>query len=1088
MDCRTIIAATAFSLSLMSRLALPAWAQDENAAATDEYFETHVRPLLINRCLDCHSGEEPEGDLQLDSLAGMLAGGTRGPAIVPGDSAGSLLVLAINHAGQLDMPPRQKLPQEEIAILTDWITAGANWPGEQPTRPEAATPEEATITEEDRAFWSFQLVREYTIPEVANSEWCQSPIDHFILSRLEQAGLSPAPAADKRTLIRRATLDLIGLPPTPEEIADFLADDSPEAFAKVVDRLLASPRYGERWGRYWLDVARYADSNGLDENLAFANAWRYRDYVIDAFNADRPYDEFLREQIAGDLLPATDDPSIALRRVVATGFLSLGAKMLAEDDPVKMEMDIIDEQVDTLGRAVLGLTLGCARCHDHKFDPILMTDYYGLAGIFKSTTTMENFSVVARWQELPVAVPSEAERFEALRDQLAELNSSRKTLIDQESQTLLAEARQQLGDYLVEALRRDALDSIAASQPVSKVRLTEATVEHQILREADEFDRGNVQKNFDSYGESIGVLVNLGETPNFTEYDIVVPADGVYRFDIRLAAAGSRPVSLYVDGELQCTVADQVTGSWTPESQQWFSETLLTLSAGPHVLRLEQPEAFPHIDQFLLTPVTADSSQHAWLMELESQSAGRVGLHAQIIGNLRHELKDASQDAAHVLHPLAVLVHQGGAKDQAAGDSTFEQTLLAAGAFESPIGLAERYQSLAEQTLAESGDEANDAALQPLRDFLNAADGPFRFAEVPLSDAAKATVADLDTQIANIDADLKNAPMAMAVSEGTAQDLRMHYRGSHFTLGDIVPRRLPTVFVSAEQPAFTTEASGRLELADWLTNGEHPLTARVMVNRIWQMHFGHGLVRTPDNFGRLGGLPTHPELLDWLAARFVDSGWSIKEMHREILLSAAWQQSTQWNDEPAAVDPENKLLWRMNRHRMDAEALRDSILAVGGGLDLTMGGSLLPTANREYVTSTASINVEVYDNPRRTIYLPVVRSAVNDYLNAFDFGDPSVMRGQRDRTTIAPQALFLMNSSLAAEQSESLARRLLEIADESARVTALFETLYARPPEGQEITVCLDFVSERGQPTSELEAWKALCRAMMASNEFYFID
>ncbi len=1095
-----------YAVSMLWFAVLCAWAttagaQDEtSAAATDEFFESHVRPLLVNRCIDCHSGDEPEGELQLDSLAGMLTGGSRGPAIVPGDTAGSLLVLAINHAGQLDMPPRQKLPQDEIAILTQWVEAGANWPGEQPTRPAASTETEVTITDEDRSFWSFQAVREPAVPEVASIDWCRSPIDHFILNRLEQAELTPVSAADKRTLIRRATLDLIGLPPTPDEIADFLADDSPDNFAKVVDRLLASPRYGERWGRYWLDVARYADSNGLDENLAFANAWRYRDYVIQAFNEDRPYDVFLQEQIAGDLLLPTDDAAATLHRIIATGFLSLGAKMLAEDDPVKMEMDIIDEQVDTLGRAVMGLTLGCARCHDHKFDPILMNDYYGLAGIFKSTTTMENFSVVARWQEVPVATLTEIEQHRRLVDQQDELQARIDELLGQYEEQVLSLARRQFNAYLLEAFRLALFNTLAESRPISDERLTAANTPGLIVREAEDFDRGNVNRDFETYGNEIGVLVNIGDTPNFTEYEIDVAESGVYRFDIRYAAADSRPCQLFVDGKMRAIVAGDETGTWNPDSQTWFMETLIALDAGPHVLRLEQPDFFPHIDQFALTALPADSS---WNLEhLQFPTAtDEVDLHAEIVDNLRVDFRDAKDDPGALLHPWWQFFESGGEVASAETDSTQLNQLLAGEPPTSWNELAQRYQSLADLLLDEESASGEAGDLQPFQRVLFDEEGPFQLDDVPLDDAAESQLAEWEEQVEKLEESLNMTSMAMAVSDGEIEDLRIHLRGSHVTLGDVVPRRMPVVFTSSEQFDLTNESSGRLELAAWLTDPEHPLTARVMVNRIWQMHFGHGLVRTPDNFGRLGELPSHPELLDWLAARFVESGWSIKAMHRQILLSATWQQSTEWNARGAEVDPENILLWRMNRQRLDAESLRDSLLAVGGELDLTMGGSLLPTENRAYVTNTSSINVEVYDNPRRTIYLPIVRSSVFDYLNAFDFGDPSVMRGQRDRTTIAPQALYLMNSNLAAEQAESLAGSLLMVDDHAARVCQLFETLFARLPDDAETSACLEFVarySEQQEPTTgsdtdpaaagELAAWKALCRSLMASNEFYFID
>jgi hypothetical protein len=376
--------------------ALPVAAEDDVA-----FFEKRVRPLLIQHCLECHSEDSAESDLRLDSLAAMLRGGERGPAIVVGKPDESLLISAVRHGELLKMPPKRKLATAEVAALERWIARGAAWPGVVPAPIAVGSPAKssAAMAESRRNHWSFQRPTVVEIPRVTNATWPQSPMDAFVLKRLESHAITPAPRADKATLIRRVTLDLLGIPPSPEEIDAFERDETPDAWPRLINRLLASPRYGERWGRHWLDVARYADSNGLDENLAYANAFRFRDYVVNAWNRDLSFDQFVREQLAGDLLSPTGDVETDVERIVATGFLSLGAKMLAEDDPVKMQMDIIDEQVDTIGRVFLGMSFGCARCHDHKFDPVTTVDYYGLAGIFASTKTMETHTVVAQWLE-----------------------------------------------------------------------------------------------------------------------------------------------------------------------------------------------------------------------------------------------------------------------------------------------------------------------------------------------------------------------------------------------------------------------------------------------------------------------------------------------------------------------------------------------------------------------------------------------------------------------------------------------------------------------------------------------------------------
>ncbi|MDB5342077.1 MAG: Planctomycete cytochrome [Schlesneria sp.] len=499
------------------------------AAETSDaaFFETKVRPLLIAKCQECHAGDKAKAGLRLDSREAVLAGGESGTAAIAGKPDESLLIEVIGYRNALQMPPKAKLPDAEIAVLTEWVRRGIPWPNSKSTVAAPAAKMAATdFTEEQKSFWAFQKVRRDLPPPVKNEAWIRSPIDQYILADLEAQGLTPAREADRRTLIRRVTLDLTGLPPTPDEVADFTSETAVDALERLIDRLLASPRYGERWARHWLDVARYADSNGLDENLAYATAFRFRDYVVKAFREDKPYDRFLIEQIAGDLLPAEStqqglNPSAeAFDGLIATGFLCLGAKMLAEDDPVKMQMDIIDEQVDTVARAVMGLTMGCARCHDHKFDPITAEDYYGLAGIFKSTQTMDTFTVVARWHERPLATTQQLQQ----RDERQQLASTQKQVVEQlkadATEAILSEARRHPGAYLLAATREFQL---AEQLKGAKPRGNEPNLRELvgvILIEAEDYARGNVLKERSNYGKDIGVLVNRGEAPNFTEYDL----------------------------------------------------------------------------------------------------------------------------------------------------------------------------------------------------------------------------------------------------------------------------------------------------------------------------------------------------------------------------------------------------------------------------------------------------------------------------------------------------------------------------------------------------------------------------------------
>lgn len=789
------------------------------------FFEAKIRPVLARHCYDCHGPDEQSSDLRLDTAEGIFRGGKAGPAVVAGDPEQSLIFSAIGHRNpDLMMPPEEKLSAVDIANIKKWIEDGAAYPGPMP-KLLAAKP--GIDVAKAKQFWSFQKPTKPAVPKVQDSTWAQTEIDHFILSALEAKQLAPADIAVKRTLIRRATIDLLGLPPTPEEIDAFLNDDSPNAFAKVVDRLLASPQYGEHWGRHWLDVARYADSNGMDENLAFGNAWRYRDYVIAAFNHDKPFNQFVMEQIAGDLLPPVANPAVERERLTATAFLSLGPKVLAEPDVKKFEMDIVDEQIDTVGRAFLGLTLGCARCHDHKFDPITADDYYALAGIFKSTRTMsdQKVGVIATWYEHPLDTP-------ATRQQKQELKAS------------IAAKQQSIID----------LTAKANAELLAKLKATTLPKGHE--------------------------------------------------------------------------------GQYAAETKKKLDE-----------LRAE-------VAKLKKTPV----------------------------------------------------------------------------------------------------DEAS----------------------------------------------------IMGVTEGTPTDVRIHVRGSHMTLGKLSPRHVPTVLSDDSAPTFSPESSGRLELAQWLTRPDHPLVTRVIVNRVWRWHFGQGLVKTTDNFGKLGEAPSNLALLNWLALQFVEDGWSMKTLHRRIMLSSVYQQASR-NDNAAVadragrVDPENQLLWRMNVRRLEAESIRDSILAVSGALDRSMGGSLLHVKTKEFLFNHTSMDGTKYDVTRRSIYLPVIRNNMYDVFQLFDYADSSTVNGSRESTTVAPQALFMMNSDLVVKSTQEMATRILisNAKNDDDRIAQLHLMTYGRLPSHKEIARANAFLNrfESAATTREPDAirrrllgWQTLCQVMIASNEFVYVQ
>ncbi len=1166
---------------LIFSLGLIAVADDPSDTKVDaksvELFEKRIRPLLVERCFACHGEDQAESELRLDSRADMLEGGSRGAAIIPGDPDKSLLIRAVNHADTLAMPPKEKLAQRDINDLIAWVKNGAVWTDSD--KPKTATKKSVVksetkpmqFTEEQKNFWSFQPMKNPRPPrsptlrvgpngsKALDSEsratWLQSPIDCFILTELESRSLKPAEIADKRTLIRRATFDLIGIPPTPEEVAEFLADNEPDAFTRVIDRLLASPRYGERWGRHWLDVARYGDSNGLDENLAQANAFRYRDWVISAFNRDLPFDEFVREQIAGDLLPPDGDPNdpvVAAKqseRLTATGFLVIAAKMLAEDDPLKMQMDIVDEQVDTIGKAFMGLTLGCARCHDHKFDPLPMADYYSLAGIFKSTKAMENYSVVARWQERPLASPVVTQQLAEQKQRIAGKQAEINQLIAKANEQLLDESRNRVADYVRAAAREIYLEKSSHSFGAEFDKRTDKSAPPpdgvQVI-EAENYQRGNALKLTTGYGEGIGVILSNGNGEWTAEYDVTVPTAGLYQIEVRYAAADSRPTQLSLNGHIvKPNGLNEVTGSWNPDTNRWHVEGSYEFKAGVNAIRLFRKPPLPHIDKLLIAPVTLATGGSPVVVAVTDLRPAFV---AQWKRHLEKSVEDPNTPFADWRGLLMSIERTKGTERTKATESLQQLLLLADKTGEELSDVVTAWKQLKATEAGKATTELPNARQETLRKLVfNTTEGaPFavpKNAEEYFAAEAKTALQSRRDEVKQLEAALPKLPEAMAVSEGVVEDLPIHLRGNHTTLGkERLPRRFPRVVAGDQQTPIAADRSGRLEFARWLTEPNHPLTARVAVNRIWQGHFGEGLVRSPDNFGLLGDKPTHPALLDWLAQEFMglsarrgspdpaegstaglperslnaDQGrptvttsggvgrpapsardWSLKRLHRAIMLSSAYQMQTTFNDAAFLTDPDNRLWWRRNRRRLEVEAVRDSLLAVSGRLDNSMGGSLLPSPNRAYVTGTANNYPKIYDTNRRSVYLPVIRSALYELYQVFDFAEPSVLNGKRDTTTLATQALFMINSQLVGDQAGDIASRVLAAdGDDADRVRRVFQITLQREPTSSEVSRALDFVqgfdaaAETGGTPAErrLAAWKGFCRALLASSEFLFVE
>jgi hypothetical protein len=920
----------------------------DQARASDptgvEFFEEKIRPVLVEKCYRCHSAEAEEAgklkaNLLLDRREGMLLGGDSGPAVVPGKPEESSLIEALRYEF-LMMPPEGKLPDPVIADFETWIEHGAFDPrdGQIPAAPKPGIDLEA-----GRQHWAYQPPEATTPPVVEDTSWPINDVDRFVLGRLEAESLRPVSEADRGTLIRRLSFDLIGLPPTPEEVDAFLADASPTAYEDLVDRLLASPHFGERWGRHWLDVSRFAESFTL-RGLILGEAWRYRDFVIDAFNDDMPFDRFVREQVAGDLMPA-ESLEDRRRQRIATGFLALGNTNLEEQDKEQLRMDVVDEQVDTIGKALLGQTIGCARCHDHKFDPIPTADYYALAGILRNARAM-NHANVSEWIEVPL--PMEPDREAAVKAH----------------QQAVAALEARVEEGRAKAGERPAGGVLALADAPGIV--------------VDDAQAGKVGNWADStysgtfLGEGYLHDENAGKGEKTLTFQPDIPEAGPFEVWLAYSPGGSRakavPVSiLSADGE-----------------------TTIPFD-------MSKP---PPID----------------------------GRYASL-GRFRFESNDQG---------FVQISNEG-----TSGHVTADAVLFI------PASEADGLSSVSLAAV----DEADEAA----------------------------TLKALEAELKRLREDAPPRDMALSVlEEEEIGDSRIHIRGTVHSLGDEVPRGFLRVATFGAVAPLPDDESGRLELADWIASPENPLTARVIVNRAWHWIFGSGLVRTVDNFGTTGESPSHPELLDTLAVRFMDEGWSIKSLVRTIVLSRTYRLST--DDDPTALadDPENRLLWRMNRRRLEAECIRDAILSASGQLDRAMGGRTFPADLK------ADYGFDHADE-RRSVYAPVFRNALPELFEAFDFADPSMVVGRRNSSTVAPQALFLLNHPFVIEQSRAAARRLLAEVPEGdgARVDRAYRLLLGRRPTDDERLIALRFLDGRGDDAED--AYALLIQALFASIDFRYL-
>lgn len=801
--------------------------QDQIPPDQLEFFEKRIRPVLVSKCYQCHSKDAKsiKGGLAVDTREAMRTGGDMGHAVVPGDLEASVLLEAIRYES-VEMPPKEQLPESVIADFAKWIKMGAPDPREGPS----LIKREINFSEA-KQHWAFQPIKQPGLPKLGNPHWPRGQVDQFVLEKLEAKGLAPVADADRLTLVRRLYYDLIGLPPTPDQLEAAVEDDSPNAIEKLVDELLDSPQFGERWGRHWLDVARYAESNGRERNIVYPNAWRFRDYVIASFNADKPFDQFIHEQVAGDLLEdATDE------QLVATGFLAIGPKLLNEGNRNAFLMDMVDEQIDITTRAFMGLTVSCARCHDHKFDPIPTAEYYSMAGIFRST------------------------------------------------QTLYGTKKQQ----------------------------------------------GNRQ--------------------------------------------GSDLISLSA-----------------PDGQA-------------------------------------------------NEAAKRQAF-----------VEDTTKKLEGARKRLALLQKQN-------------------------------------RELAQKKKKGKKAKPDPIQ--LN---------------EIKKSLGNTRKRIATLQKELKEGPnssanRAMGVRDGKVADSPVYVRGEASSPKGSSPRGFLTILdPDLEQPLLNTEQSGRMELANWITSGQNPLTARVTVNRVWHHLFGNGIVGTVDNFGTTGEKPTHPELMDFLANRFVDQGWSIKSLVRDLVLTRTYQLSGEYVAANYECDPDNLLLWRHQPQRVDAESLRDALLLASGQLVLKPSdGSPVSKLNGEFGRGVSIRDMSI-GNHHRSVYLPIIRNAVPEALKLFDFAEPSILVGERPVTTVPTQALFFLNSKFVTKQSDVLAENLLtnDSMDDDARIDRAYKAVLARPAAASEIEraknyiqqTSVRFAQDRGDKLETRKlAWAGFCQALFGTAEFRYVE
>lgn len=938
---------------LILALPNPLWG---NESKEFDFFEKKIRPIFIRNCYECHSEESKKlkGSLLLDRRDGWMKGGDSGPVIFPGDPNNSILIKAIRYeSSDLQMPPDRKLSKEEIADIEQWVTNGANDPREEKIGiVKKSRPFLTKGLVEGRKYWAFKVLKDHPLPGVGLKKWPVDPIDYFILEKLESQKLKPAVKADPNTLLRRIYFDLTGLPPSPDQINAFVLNRSPDAYSKLVDNLLGSKRFGERWGRHWLDVARYADTTGGGRNKPFPNASRYRDYVINSFNKDKPFDRFIIEQIAGDLIPSDSDSEYN-ENLTGTGFLALGPHNYELQDKELLRMEVVDEQLSAVGRAFMGITMGCARCHDHPFDPIPTKDYYSMAGIFRSTNSL-----------VPGNVASFHER--ELRDQF---NLQRK-----EHSKIMASFEKKLKEALsvLKSLGGEKVNSTRSQRSLDPLSLNGIVIDDSEAKLSGKWISSTHINGF--VGKRYLHDENKDKGNKSITFSANIPHDGEYEVQVSYTCGPNRskrtPVTvMHADGEQKIHI-DQ--------------------SKAPKILGI-----FESVGKFQFDKKKRE------VVQITTEGTTKVVI----------------ADAIRLV----------------------------------PVGK----ESIANLSQSNPDDSENKKRVK-----------------IQIKDAEK-QVAELKK---SIEEHKKRAPpevqkVMSILEQKEVGDCHIHLRGGIRNLGPIVPRGFLVVATPQSMspyPQIPKSSSGRLELALWLSSPQNPLTARVFVNRVWHHLFGRGIVATPDNFGEMGNRPTHPELLDYLAQYFIAKKWSTKALIRKIVLSSAYKMSSSTSKYILNEDPENQLFSRQNRRRLEAEAIRDSMLLASGQIS--------------YKDSKVNLN--------RSLFKKIDRNKVPEIFDIFDYPNPGLVSGNRNTSTVPTQALYMMNNDFVINHAELTAKNILSLKnlDDREKIKLAFLICLGREPHEGERKFVHRYLNQGITEKISLKAMEGLVHSLFACLDFRYLN